>query len=120
MAGNDPTWAGKLVQVDVPLRDRTFLQELIAMARDGVREELIRFPARRSQPAHLRREEAAFERLLAGLASGWMEVDAEVHATLVELGEVVDSSNEHARVVFEHEALQGLIAAVAGGAGSAG
>jgi hypothetical protein len=116
MVGNDPTQATRLLRVDVPARDRTFLLELIAMVRDGVREELIGFSDRHPRVRQLRREEIAYERILIGLAGGELAVDHDVRAALVELAEVVDASNEYARVAFEHEALSRLIAVVGRGA----
>ena len=109
MDGSDPAHAMRRARVDVPAPDRVFLKELITMSRDGVREELTRL-GREGAPRPLHREEAAYERLLAGLHDGELEVDADVRAALAHLGEVVDTSNEYARVVFEHRALQRLIA----------
>lgn len=112
MAGNDPTQTRKVVCIGVSPRERNFLNELITMALDGVRDELARGLDRLRRPAMLRREEGAYERLLAGLHSGRLGADPDVRAVLAELGEVVDASNEYARVVFEHEALHRLIDAI--------
>lgn len=116
MVGNDPKQATRLIRVDVPAPDRTFLRELIAMAHEGVREELICIPDGDPAVRPLRREEVAYERLLAGLAGGEIEVDRYLRATLAHLAEVVDASNEYSRVAFEHEALGRLIAIVDRGA----
>ncbi len=116
MAGSDPTQAPRLVQVDIPPSDRVFLEELITMSRDGVREELADSLAGCSAPGELRREGRAHERLLAGLKNGTLESDADVRAVLAALSEVVDASNEYARVVFEHRALRRLIGIAADGA----
>jgi hypothetical protein len=112
MAGNDPTKGRKTVGIEVSVRDRKFLREIFTMARDGVREELAEQPDRLRRPTRLRREEAAYERLLAGLRDGRLEVDRDVRAVLAELAEIVDASNEYSRVVTEHEALHGLIASL--------
>ena len=110
MDGSDPTHAVRRIRVDIPSLDRAFLKELITMSRDGVREELTGLGQSEYAPHPLRREEAAYERLLVGLHGGELEADADVRAALAQLGEVVDTSNEYARVVFEHRALQRLIA----------
>lgn len=112
MAGTDPMQPRKAVRIDVSPRERNFLHELVTMALDGVRDELARGLDRLRRPAKLRREEAAYERLLAGLRSGRLGADPDLRAVLAELGEVVDASNEYARVVFEHDALHRLIAAI--------
>ncbi|HVY77762.1 MAG TPA: hypothetical protein VG898_04575 [Solirubrobacterales bacterium] len=114
MAGDDPTQTGGFVRVDLPARERKFLQELIALALDGVREELASHGDAHPKLVDLRREEAAYERLLEGLAGGRLATGADVRAILAELGEVIDASNEYARVVFEHKALQGLLAILEG------
>ena len=112
MAGSDPTQTGDVLCIDVPARERNFLHELITLTLDGVRDELSNEPGNPRKRAELRREEAAYEHLLAGLRSGRVRARPDFHPVLMELGQVVDASNEYERVVFEHEALQGLIAAV--------
>lgn len=109
MAGNDPTKDTAPVSLDVCGRGRKFLQELFEMARDGVREELRAHGQRVSSPGLLRRELAAYERLLDGLDRRQLEPHPDLVAILNELAEVVDESNEYRRVVAEHEALHGLI-----------
>lgn len=100
------------VQLDVPRRDRMFLKEVLTMARDGVREELREHGERLREPRRLRREEAAYERLLRAVDEQRVFPDPELCGVLDELADIVDGSNEYVRVMAEHKAMRGLLAAL--------
>lgn len=110
MAENDPTKDQTTIRFDLSRNYREFLKEVFTMARDGADEELREHGRRLQDPDRLRREQAAYERLLAALDGRLVEPDPELLAVLQELVEVVDESNEYRRVVAEHEALHAMIA----------
>jgi hypothetical protein len=64
---------------------------------------------------HLRREVAAYGRLLAALDELVIVPDDDLRTVLGELAKVIDSGNEYPRVVTEHEALHGLLDQLGGG-----
>ena len=100
------------VQLDVPRRDRRFLEEVLTMARDGVRDELREHGEQVREPRRLRREAAAYERLLGAVEDRRAIPDPELCAVLEELAEIVDEGNEYGRVVAEHKAMRGLLASL--------
>ncbi len=110
MAENDPTKEPTPVALDLGHRDREFLQEVLAMARDGVRDELSEHGPQVHSPEQLRREQAALEHLLAGVEQRRIVPDPDSIAVVHELADIIDSSNDYSRVVAEHDALHGLIA----------
>jgi len=110
MAENDPTKGATPVRLDLEANDREFLQEVLEMARDGVRDELSEHGPQVHNPQRLRREQAAFERLLTGVEQRRILPDPDAIAVLHELAEIIDSSNDFRRVVAEHAALHGLLA----------
>jgi hypothetical protein len=67
--------------------------------------------------ANLRREEAAYEALLAALDSGSIVVSDDIRCVLCDLALMIDRENEYERVVAEHAALLGLRGQVNAGAG---
>lgn len=113
MAENDPTKDKTPVRLDLPGSDRKFLEEVLRMARDGVRDELREHGGRLREPRRMRREEKAYERLLSAVEEQRAFVpDPEVCIVLAELAEVVDASNEYARATAEHKAIRGLLASL--------
>jgi len=112
MADSDVKKTAVPVALKIGRRDRRFLKELFEMARDGVSEELRTHERRVSNPVRLRRELAAYDRLLQGLDRRQLDPHPDLIAVLGELAEVVDESNDYRRVVAEHDALHGLIASL--------
>ena len=70
---------------------------------------------RPQSPAHLRREDAAYGRLLAALDELVIVPDPDVRDVLGDLAGIIDRSNEYRRVVCEHEALHYLLGQLGGG-----
>lgn len=87
-----------------------FLRETFEGARAGVCAELREYPDQVSDPELLRREAAAYSRLLAAIEKRAIVPDAEVREVVADLARAVDRENEYARVVAEHDALHGLLA----------
>ncbi len=114
MADRNPTGRGVAVALQFPAGHVRFLRETFEDALDGVRDELAN-AKRPKDPNHLRREEAAYGRLLAALDELVIVPDDEVRAVLTNLARIIDGSNEYARVVAEHEALYGLLGQIGGG-----
>lgn len=75
----------------------------------GFEKELTQYPKQLKEPRRLRREEAAYEKLLAALDSDSIVPDRDVRDVLRDLAEIYDRENEHERVITEHEALHGLL-----------
>lgn len=115
MASENPTGAGDAVALTIPAAHHKFLRGLFEIARNGVREELTKYPEQLKEPLRLHREKAVYDKLLAALDSGSIVPDRDVRDVLSDLAGIIDRSNEHKRVVTEHEALHGLLGQLAGG-----
>jgi hypothetical protein len=114
MAGSNPTGRGAAVALKLPVDQVRFLRTLFRDARAGVRQELKEYPDTLQEPARLRREDAAYGRLLAALDEQVIVPDGDVLDVLSDLAGIIDRSNEYTRVVTEHEALRGLLDQVKG------
>jgi len=113
MADPNPTGRGAAVALQFPAGHVRFLRETFEDARDGVKDELAN--ARQvKDPDRLRREEAAYGRLLAALDELVIVPDDEVREVVGTLAQIIDASNEYERVVAEHEALHGLLGQLGG------
>jgi hypothetical protein len=115
MAKENPTGRGSAVSLTIPADQARFLRGLFKDARAGVCQELKDYPKQLREPARLRREEAAYGRLLAALDECVIVPDADVRVVVGDLAKIIDGSNEYERVVAEHEALHGLLGKLAGG-----
>jgi len=113
MADQNPTGRGAAVALNLPADHVHFLRETFGDALDGVKDELE--SARPKHPERLRREEAAYGRLLAALDELVIVPDDEILEVVASLVQIIDGSNEYSRVVAEHEALYGLHAQLTGG-----
>jgi hypothetical protein len=117
MADQNPTGRGSAVALNLPADQVRFLRGLFKSARAGIRQELKEYPKQLKEPARLRREEAAYGRLLAALDELVIVPDADVRDVLGDLVGIIDRSNEYRRVVAEHEALHGLLDQIKKGKG---
>jgi hypothetical protein len=115
MADENPTGHGAAVTLTLPADQARFLRSVFQMARGGIEDELEKYPDRLREPARLRREEAAYGRLLAALDELVIVPDGDVRAVLDDLAKIIDRENEYGRVVSEHEALHGLLGQITGG-----
>jgi hypothetical protein len=117
MADQNPTGRGSAVALAIPADQVRFLRGLFKDARAGVRQELKDYPKQLKEPARLRREDAAYGRLLAALDQCVIVPDADVRVVVRDLAKIIDGSNEYERVISEHEALHGLLDQLKGGEG---
>lgn len=108
MADQNPTGRGAAVALNLPADQVRFLRSVFAMARDGIRDELIEHPDELREPARVQCEEAAYGRLLTALDALVIVPDDEVRAVVGVLAQTIDASNEYERVVAEHNALASL------------
>jgi hypothetical protein len=115
MADSNPTGTGAAVVLTIPPDDDAFLRSVFTMARDGIRDELEKYPDQLRKPAHLPREEAVYDALLAALDGGSIVVSGDVRHVLSDLAQTIDRANEYARVVAEHAAFVGLFDQIDGG-----
>ncbi len=115
MADENPTGRGYAVALKIPVDHVRFLRMTFASAQAGVREELDTYPDGLGEPAHLRREDAAYGRLLTALDELVIVPDSDVRDVLRDLAHIIDRSNEYRRVVSEHDALHGFLAQLPGG-----
>jgi hypothetical protein len=115
MATENPTGRGSAVALKIPADQVRFLRSLFKDARAGVRQELKDYPKQLREPARLRREEAAYGRLLAALEKCVIVPDAAVRVVVGDLAKMIDTSNEYSRVVSEHEALHDFLGQIRGG-----
>lgn len=115
MANENPMGHGSAVALDLPADHVRFLRGVFEHAREGTGDELQDYPEELKDPEHLRREVAAYGRLLAALDELVIVPDDDLRTVLGELAKVIDSGNEYPRVVTEHEALHGLLDQLGGG-----
>jgi hypothetical protein len=115
MATENPTGRGAAVALSIPADQVRFLRSTFEQARAGVREELREHPGSPGRAKTLRREEAAYGRLLAALEECAIVPDADLRVVVGDLAKIIDTSNEYERVVSEHEALHGLLGKITGG-----
>jgi hypothetical protein len=116
MAEQNPTGRGSAVALNISADQVRFLRETFADARAGVRDELEN-SERLKDPDRLRREVAAYGRLLAALDELVVVPDRDVREVVTSLAQIIDGSNEYERVVTEHEALHDLLGQLKGGEG---
>lgn len=109
MANTDPTGGGSTIALTIRSVDREFLRRVFTMARDGIRDELTKHPGPLATAARMRREEATYGALLQALSTGSIVPDRDARDVVRDLANVIDQSNEHPRVVAEHQALHGLL-----------
>jgi hypothetical protein len=117
MADQNPTGRGAAVALKIPADQVRFLRSTFRSAQAGIRDELREYPKQLKEPTRLRREDAAYGRLLAALDELVIVPDADVRDVIGDLAKIIDGSNEYERVVTEHEALQGLLGQLKGGEG---
>jgi hypothetical protein len=115
MADENPTGRGSAVALSIPADQARFLRSTFRSAQAGIRNELREYPKQLKDPARLRREEAAYGRLLRALDEMAIVADLDVCGVVGDLAQVIDSGNEYPRVVTEHEALHGLLDQLGGG-----
>jgi hypothetical protein len=118
MATENPTGAGDAVALTIPADQVRFLRSVFRMAQDGIKDELENYPKQLGDPTRLRREEAAYGRLLMALDELVIVPDDDLRTILRDLAQTIDAANEYERVISEHEALYGLLEQV-GGKGAA-
>jgi hypothetical protein len=109
MADENPTGRGSAVALSISADQARFLRSTFRSAQVGIRNELREYPKQLKDPARLRREEAAYGRLLAALDGLVIVPDDDMRAVVGDLAQIVDSGNEYSRVETEHEALHGLL-----------
>ncbi len=117
MADQNPTGRDAAVALSIPADQVCFLRSTFRSAQAGIRDELREYPKQLKEPTRLRREDAAYRRLLAALDECVIVPDADVRVVIGDLAKIIDGSNEYERVVAEHEALHGLHAQLGGGEG---
>ena len=119
MASENPTGPGAAVALTITAAQVRFLRSVFRMAQDGIKDELANYPKQLGDPTRLRREEAAYGRLLVAMDELVIAPDDDVRTILRDLAQTIDAANEHERVVSEHEALSDLLEQVGGSRGAA-
>lgn len=117
MANENPMGHGSAVALNLPADHVRFLRGIFEQACEGIRDELRDYPKGLKDPEHLRREVAAYGRLLVALDELVIVPDTDVLSIVDDLAQVIDGGNEYGRVVTEHEALHGLFDQLEGGEG---
>jgi Arc/MetJ-type ribon-helix-helix transcriptional regulator len=117
MAEQNPTGRGAAVALKLPADHVRFMRGIFTSACAAVRDELREYPDQLKDPDHLRREVAAYGRLLAALDELVIVPDRDVRDLVGDLAQIIDDTNEYKRVIAEHEALHGLHAQLGGGEG---
>jgi hypothetical protein len=119
MASENPKGRGAAVALKITADQGRFLRSVFRMAQDGIQDELANYPKQLGDPTRLRREEAAYGRLLMALDELVIAPNNDVRSILRDLAQTIDAANEYERVVSEHEALYGLLEQVGGSRGAA-
>jgi hypothetical protein len=115
MASKNPRGPGAAVALKITADQVRFLRSVFRMAQDGIKDELANYPKQLGDPIRLRREEAAYGRLLTALGELVIVPDNDVRSILRDLAQMIDAANEHERVTSEHEALHSLLDQLTGG-----
>lgn len=115
MASENPMGRGAAVALKITAEQVRFLRGVFRMAQDGIKDELENYPKQLGDPTRLRREEAAYGRLLTALDELVIVPDNDVRSLLRDLAQMIDTANEHERVVSEHKALHSLLGQLSGG-----
>lgn len=113
MAETNPTHGRRAMPIDLPPSQVTILRGLLADWLEDARSDLSH-PEGVRNPDLTRREADAFERLLSGIADGQVLVPDETARAAVEAAaRAYDEASEYAEIVANHDALHGLLAALA-------
>lgn len=110
MSAQNPKGPHDSVGLSIPAFHADFLRETFEGGRAGACAELREYPDQVSDPQLLRREAAAYSKLLTALEERVIVPDGAVREVVTDLARAIDRENEYARVVAEHEALHGLLA----------
>lgn len=114
MAETNPTDDSRLVPLDLPDAQKKILRERLADWLAGIRSDL-ETPERVTDVDGGRMEAAAFERLLAALDRGSLEVpDDEARAALSAAAASYDEASGYTEAVANHDATQALLDRLAG------
>lgn len=114
MATENTTGDSCLVHLALTVAQITIMRENLSDWLEGVREDL-KTPDKLFDPEDTRAEAAAYERLLAGVASGRIAVpDEPARDFLRAAAEGQDKENGYAEVVAHHDAMHALLAVLEG------
>lgn len=109
MAKQDPKGGTRVVAISLPRTQVAFLRRHIGSVLAGVREDL-KTPEQLTQPDKARDEAAAYRDLTEALRHRELTLPNEfAHQAVAVLAVEADRENEYERVVFEHDALRGLL-----------
>jgi hypothetical protein len=113
MANRNPTGGGCAVALKISAGNLPFLRRTISAARDGLRDDLERFGDQLQQPrSSLLLEDAVYATLLTALDRRSVVPNDELRAVVARLADAIDRDNEYERVVFEHDAIHGVLAQI--------
>jgi hypothetical protein len=109
MANSNPTGDRSPITIQMPACHRSFLRFFFTAARDGVREDQVRFPGEDDEQVRRQREASVFGCLLNALDGETLHPDPDLIGVLARIADGHDRETEYPRVVVEHEALHGLL-----------
>jgi hypothetical protein len=113
MASENPKGDGETVALAISPRNVAILRPILAMVREGARDDFSTSPVA-GRPEIARADEHAYRVLLAALDRGAIVPAPHICRAFGELAESVDEANEYERVVAEHYALAELRRQVCG------
>lgn len=109
MAESNPTGDSRLVPLDLPDGQKKILRERLADWLAGIRSDL-EMPERVTDIDGARAEAAAFERLLAALDRGGLEVpDEAARSALRAAVAAYDEASGYTEATANHEAMEALL-----------
>jgi hypothetical protein len=100
------------VKLGLDAAQKAFLRRELLTAREGLRADMAEFPEDFPDPAGVRREIAAFDRLLDGIAGGYVVADRATRDLARTISTSIDAGNEFGRVLFEHSAARAPSSAI--------
>lgn len=120
MATQQDTGDGATVPLGLPATQVKILRGTIASCLEGVSGDL-RQPEQLPDPERAQREAGAYERLLAALDKGVIDLPDDAAREAVEVMVLaVEEDTDYARIIAEHDALFGLLALLGGTEARAG
>lgn len=118
MANDKPMDAKRVVPIDIPVEFRIILRNEVEIWRDGDRSDLeahLRAEEKLRDPVRTRRRIATYERLIAALKRGEIELpDEEVREALHEAAAAFDAEADWVENKFIHDAQRAMLAVIDG------
>ena len=108
----NPTGGGDAIRLKIPAGNLPFLRRVFGALVEGIKDDLDNHRRELRQPqTSLLMEQRVYGWLLAAVETGSADRGhlPAMRGVLKGVSEIIDAGNEYDRVVFEHDALAGLV-----------